>query len=160
VPEVGAQLADLPGWAEELLHGSRVARLGFLDGDDRPRVLPITFAVAEGRLWSAIDDKPKRAGGEDTARVRFLRRRPAAALTVDRYSDDWSELAWVQVLGTVRVRPVGDAAAGLEALRTKYGPYAGSPPPGPMLEIAPRRCLCWRADQGSWQGRQGRAKRS
>jgi len=84
---------DLVDWANDLLESARVARLGLVDLEAAPRVLPVTFALAEGRIWSAVDRKPKRAG--EPARLRFLRREPRAALTVDRYSDDWDELAWV-----------------------------------------------------------------
>lgn len=51
----------------------------------------------------------------------------------------------MQVLGTVQVVAVEDGAPGLEALVAKYPPYAESPPPGPLLALAPERCLCWRA---------------
>jgi PPOX class probable F420-dependent enzyme len=120
-----------------------VARLGLLDEQGAPRVLPVTFAVAEGRIWSAIDQKPKRA--EEPARLRFLRRDPRAALTVDQYSDDWGELAWVQVLGRVAIVEVGEGGAGLEALREKYEQYRDEAPPGPLLALEPRRYLAWRA---------------
>ena len=36
----------IPAWADELLRASRVGRLGLLDEDDRPRVQPVTFALA------------------------------------------------------------------------------------------------------------------
>jgi PPOX class probable F420-dependent enzyme len=133
----------LPEWAAELLAAARVARLGLLDDDGAPRVLPVTFALAGGRVYSAVDDKPKRRPGV-VARVRFLRARPRAALTVDRYDDDWSQLAWVQLLGTVEVlddpalRP--DAMA---ALAAKYAPYRERPPDGPLLELTVTRALCW-----------------
>jgi PPOX class probable F420-dependent enzyme len=138
---------DLVAWANELLEEARVARLGLLDLEGSPRVLPVTFAVAEGRLWSAIDRKPKRT--EEPARLRFLRADPRAALTVDRYSDDWDELAWVQVLGRVEIVGVGDGAAGLEALAAKYEPYREEAPPGPLLALRPERYLWWRAADGS-----------
>jgi len=125
------------------LEAERVGRLGLLDGEGAPRVLPVTFAVAEGRIWSAIDQKPKRAA--EPARLRFLRRDPRAALTVDRYSEDWEELAWVQVLGRVTIVQVGDGRAGLEALRAKYEPYSEQAPPGPLLALEPERYLSWRA---------------
>ena len=54
-------LSDLPRWARDLLEGGRVARLGFVDDADHPRVLPVTYALAEDALWSAVDDKPKTA---------------------------------------------------------------------------------------------------
>jgi PPOX class probable F420-dependent enzyme len=133
---------EVVDWANELLETARVGRLGLVDLEGAPRVLPVTFAVAEGRIWSAIDKKPKRA--EEPARLRFLRRDPRAALTVDRYSDDWGELAWVQVLGRVEVLPIEDGAAGLEALRAKYEPYREEQPPGPLLALEPERYLWWR----------------
>lgn len=136
-------LERLPGYGRELLENARVGHLGLLDDEGRPRVLPVTFALAEGALWSAVDWKRKSAA--EPARVRFLRRRPEAALTVDFYADDWSRLAWVQVLGTVAVLDVGEAAAGLEALSAKYPQYAERAPAGPVLRLAPERALHWRA---------------
>jgi PPOX class probable F420-dependent enzyme len=144
-------------WANELLEEARVARLGMLDLEGAPRVLPVTFAVAEGRIWSAIDQKPKRAG--EPARLRFLRREPRAALTVDRYSDDWGELAWVQVLGRVSILQLDEGRVGLEALSAKYEQYREEAPPGPLLALQPERYLWWRAadpeDRGGRSGGRG-----
>jgi PPOX class probable F420-dependent enzyme len=131
---------DLPTWARDLLAQARVARLALLDEEDLPRVLPVTFAVFDGAVWSAIDQKPKRSA--EPARVRRLRRRPEAALLVDRYDDDWSRLAWVEVRGDVTVEPLGPA---LEALVAKYPQYASERPQGPLLRLAPRRFACWKA---------------
>ena len=138
-----SQPTELVAWANELLKSERVGRLGLLDDQGGPRVLPVTFALADGRIWSAIDNKPKRAS--EPARLRFLRRDSRAALTVDRYSDDWEELAWVQVLGSVRVLEVAEGAAGLEALSAKYEQYRAEAPPGPLLALEPERYLWWRA---------------
>jgi PPOX class probable F420-dependent enzyme len=126
-----------------MLDSERVARLGLLDDDGRPRVLPITFAVAGGFIYSAIDSKPKRTA--QPARVRYLRRRPEVALTVDRYDDDWTELAWVQVLGRIEQLDPGDDEPGMRALTNKYEPYRNEPPPGPLLRLVPERTLHWRA---------------
>lgn len=137
-------LQDLEEWALELLGESRVARLGLLDSDDRPRVLPITFALAGERIWTAIDSKPKQPGREP-ARLAFLRRRPEVAVTVDRYEDDWSRLAWVQVLGMAAIQDVEEGSEGRRALTEKYGQYRDEAPPGPLIRIEPRRVLSWRA---------------
>ncbi len=142
---MSSHLANLPAWAGRLLDEQRVARLGLLDEDGSPRVLPVTFAVAGGRIWTAIDAKPKADPGAEPARVRFLRRDPRAALTVDRYSDEWKQLAWVQVLGRVTILDPADARAGLRALTDRYEPYRDSPPRGPLLRLDPDRCLHWRA---------------
>jgi PPOX class probable F420-dependent enzyme len=151
----GATLAELPDWARTLLERARVARLAHVDEEDRPRVLPVTYAVCGAALVTAIDDWKPKTGGEP-ARVRRLRARPAASLLVDVYDDDWSRLAWVQVLGDVAVRPAAEAGAALDALAAKYPSYAARRPPGPVLELAPRRALAWAAEGGRAQ----RASRS
>lgn len=140
-------LDDLPRWAIDLLDDARVGHLGLIDDRDHPRVLPVTFTSFEGALWSAIDRKPKRATTTPLARIRYLRRRPQAALTVDRYDDDWSKLAWVQVLGRVEIAEAADHVAALDALRAKYDAYRDCPPPGPLLRLVCERALCWLAHQ-------------
>jgi len=141
-------LDTAPGWARELVARARVARLGYLDGEDRPRVLPVTFAVAGGFVWSAIDEKPKRRA--EPARVGYLRRRPEASLLVDEYDDDWARLGWVQMLGRVEVVPAATAVEAMEALASKYSQYAERRPPGPLLRFEVGRVVCWRAAGGSF----------
>jgi PPOX class probable F420-dependent enzyme len=135
-------LAELPGWARELVVSARVARLGLLDERDRPRVLPVTFAVFEDALWTAIDRKPKRSA--EPARVRRLRRRPEATLLVDAYFDDWSRLEWVELSGRVSILDASDAGDAVEALAAKYSQYRTEPPPGPLLRLSPEGFACWR----------------
>ena len=136
-------LQTLPEWATDLLDRARVARLAYVDGDDRPRVLPVTFALADGFVWSAIDEKPKRR--PVPARVEYLRRRPEASLLVDEYDDDWAKLAWVQLPGRVDVIAATDSPGALDALAAKYSQYAERTPPGPLLRLEVERALCWRA---------------
>jgi PPOX class probable F420-dependent enzyme len=137
------RLETLPGWARELLAAQRVARLAFVDDGDRPRVLPVTFAVAGDAIWSAIDEKPKRTA--EPARLRYLERRPEAALLVDTYDDDWTKLAWVQLLGRMDALPVDSSPEAMAALAAKYEQYARRTPPGPLLRLTVERALHWRA---------------
>jgi PPOX class probable F420-dependent enzyme len=134
-------LENLPAWAYALLEEARIGRIGLVDDDDAPRVLPVTYAIHDACLWSAIDRKPKRT--REPARVRWLRARPTAALTVDRYDDDWARLAWVQVLGDVDVVSAAHAGEAIAALSAKYPQYHDDPPPGPVLCLVPERVLCW-----------------
>ena len=133
----------LPGWARGLLEEARVGRLGFLDASGAPRVLPVTFALAGASVWSAVDRKPKRDPDRELARVRWLRERPRASFLVDRYEEDWSQLAWVQLLGEVVVL---DAAEPPPELLQRYEPYRRDPPPGPLLRLDVDRALHWRAE--------------
>jgi len=136
-------LDDLDAWALKLVRSARVARLGYADEHGRPRVLPVTFALHEGDAWTAIDHKPKRTA--EPARLRHLRARPEAALTVDHWSEDWDELTWVQLLGRVEIVEARDAADALAALVDKYEQYRGRTPAGPLLRLRVERALCWSA---------------
>lgn len=147
LPRVAITVAldRLPVWARDLLSEVPVAHLGVLDGDGHPRVLPVTFAVAAGAIWSAVDEKPKRRAGEQLARVRWLRARPQSTITIDRYDDDWTRLAWVQLIGVTAVVDAAGQDEVLAALAERYAPYRGAPPPGPLLRLTPSRAVCWRA---------------
>ncbi len=108
-------------------------------------MLPVTYALAAGRLVTAVDHKRKRVGGERLARVRWLRARPQAALTVDHYEDDWGRLAWVQALGTITIVDAASAPDAVAALAERYPPYRTHPPSGLVLALEPDRLLWWRA---------------
>jgi len=140
-----ASVAELPSWARALLGRSRVARLGIADDDGAPRVLPVTYAVLEETIVTAIDHKPKRVPADRLARVRWLRARPRAALTVDHYDDDWSELRWVQAIGRVTILDAAAAPEAIAALTGRYAAYRDQPPRGPVLSLTPDRVLWWRA---------------
>jgi PPOX class probable F420-dependent enzyme len=127
------------------LERARVARLGLIDDEGRPRVLPVTYAVAGGELVTVVDQKPKRVEGERLARVRWLRSRPQAALTIDHYREDWSQLAWVQALGSIRILDPASAPEAMAALTERYAPYRAQTPAGPLLVMEPERLLWWRA---------------
>jgi PPOX class probable F420-dependent enzyme len=140
-----ADLAELPPWARELVHRSPVARLGMVADDGAPRVQPVTFAVSDGTLVTAVDHKPKRVPGSDLARLRWLRANPRATLTIDHYEADWSRLAWVQAVGTVEIVEAQDAPRAIEALVARYEPYRTRVPAGPVLVLAPSFLVWWRA---------------
>jgi PPOX class probable F420-dependent enzyme len=137
-------LDQLPQWATALLRESRVGHLGMIDTNGLPRVLPVTYAIHKAAAWMAIDNKPKRPDREP-ARVGWLRERPQAALTVDHYEDDWSELRWVQLVGEITVLDGPPAGEVLGALADRYPQYRADPPPGPVLRLAVMRALWWRA---------------
>jgi PPOX class probable F420-dependent enzyme len=116
-----------------------------VDDEGSPRVLPVTYAVLENAIVTAVDHKPKHVPADRLARVRWLRARPRAALTVDHYDDDWSQLRWVQAIGRVTIVEAVDAPEAIAALTDRYTPYRNQPPVGPVLSLAPDRLLWWRA---------------
>ncbi|GAC1322635.1 MAG: hypothetical protein NVSMB25_18020 [Thermoleophilaceae bacterium] len=138
-------LTELPAWALMLLDEVRVGHLGMTDAQGCPRVLPVTFAVHDGHVWTAIDHKRKRVTGRELARVRWLRARPQSTITVDRYDDDWSRLAWVQIVGRTTVVDAGYHDDAIRSLCDRYPQYRTRRPVGPLLRIAPQRFVYWSA---------------
>lgn len=122
-----------------------VARLATLRPDGTPRLVPITFALVDGVVCSAVDDvKAKRS--MRLARLADVERDPRVALIVDHYADDWSQLWWVRVDGTASVVTGGPGhATAVAALRAKYPPYAAAALTGPVLAITPLTWTGWTA---------------
>jgi PPOX class probable F420-dependent enzyme len=140
-----SKLDELPDWARTLLDSARVAHLGFIDTNNQPRVLPVSFALDSGCFYTAVDHKPKRSRTSELARVRYLRCNPKAALTVDVYAEDWTKLAWVQLLCQVQILDAPKLPTALQALKDKYPQYLAREPAGPLIEGMPERVLHWRA---------------
>jgi len=138
-------VAKLPEWARALLDHARVARLGLIDDDGGPRVLPVTYALAGEAIVTAIDHKRKGAPPERLARLRWLRARPRAALTVDHYEEDWSQLCWVQAIGPVRILDAADAPEALAVLTARYAQYRDRAPCGPVISLIPDHLVWWQA---------------
>ncbi|MCH9037574.1 MAG: pyridoxamine 5'-phosphate oxidase family protein, partial [Chloroflexi bacterium] len=85
------------------LESHRVGRLGTADVKGRPHVVPICYAVGQSRIYSVIDDKPKRVARSRLKRIRNILSNPHVCLTVDTYSDDWRELGFVMVHGRASI---------------------------------------------------------
>jgi PPOX class probable F420-dependent enzyme len=127
-----------PGIAEQRLAAARVGRLATVTADGRPHVVPVCFALAGGRIYTAVDAKPK--SSRALKRLDNVRATGRASLLVDHYEEDWSRLWWVRVDGPAEVV---DAGAALGALTAKYPQYGEAPPDGPAGAIAPERWRSW-----------------
>ncbi|HEV2440693.1 MAG TPA: TIGR03668 family PPOX class F420-dependent oxidoreductase [bacterium] len=129
-----------------VLSRARVARLATADRRGRPHVVPICFAAAGRRLYSAIDEKPKRAAPLRLKRIRNIVANPHVALVVDAYREDWRRLWFILVMGTAKVIGPGAAehAAALKVLRRKYRQYRGMRlEDRPVLAVTPIRIVAW-----------------
>jgi PPOX class probable F420-dependent enzyme len=124
---------------------TRVARLATADESGQPYVVPIVFAIDSRRLYTPLDDKPKRVAPRSLKRVRNLSLNPQVAVVVDHYSEDWSELAWVLILGRGEIVERGEAhATGVRLLSDKYEQYRAMPLEHcPMIVITPVRITSW-----------------
>ena len=116
----------------DLLADSRTATLATLDPNGRPRLVPCCYAPdpVSDRLWTPIDEKPKRsADPRQLGRVADLAAWPAVSLLVDRWSEDWSKLTWLRLHGTAVLLEPDDSGAlaergvAIAALRERYPQY-------------------------------------
>jgi PPOX class probable F420-dependent enzyme len=132
----------MPSWpratAEERLGAARVGRLATVTADGRPHVVAVCFVLHEGRLYTAVDAKPK--GTRALRRLENVRATRRASLLVDHYEEDWSRLWWVRVDGPAEVV---ESDAAIDALAVKYGQYRAARPSGPVIAIAPERWRSW-----------------
>lgn len=116
-----------------------VGRLATVGDDGTPHVVPICFVLFDGRFYSVVDEKPKR--GTRLQRLRNIESTARAALVIDHYSDDWSELAWVMVRGPAAVlKESAEHRAAIGALREKYPQYhTMALDDRPVIRLTPER---------------------
>jgi PPOX class probable F420-dependent enzyme len=128
--------------ARRRLTDARVARLATVDRHGRPHLVPICFVFDGRRLFSVVDDKPKRS--PRLKRLDNVTANPAVEIIVDHYEDDWTAVWWVRVSGSAHVVHEGverDAAVAL--LAAKYEPYRVRQPVGPVLVVEVEHIRHW-----------------
>ena len=105
--------------------------------------MPVCFAYLDGRIYIAIDEKPKRS--LRLKRLRNIEENPQVAIVLDRYDEDWSRLAWVFVQGTAAVFDAGpEHGRALAALREKYPQYrAMALEQRPVISVTVERVSSW-----------------
>jgi PPOX class probable F420-dependent enzyme len=125
---------------------ARVARLATRTPTGRIDLVPITFALVDGRLVTAVDHKPKTT--THLKRLDNIRANPEVSVLVDEYDDaDWSALWWVRLRGLAQVLEEGDIRdQGIKGLVEKYAQYQEVAPAGPVIAIELIRWQWWSAD--------------
>jgi PPOX class probable F420-dependent enzyme len=123
---------------------ARSARLATVSASGQPHLVPVTFAVDQDMIYTAIDAKPKS--------TRLLRRlsnigaNPAVCLLADHYADDWSQLWWARADGTAAVvSDPAEMAAPIGLLTERYRQYKADPPQGPVIAVQVSRWQGWSA---------------
>jgi PPOX class probable F420-dependent enzyme len=132
---------------ETFVGEARVARLATVDALNRPHIVPVCFVYQDGAVYSVLDAKPKRVPATQLRRVRNFLANPNVQLLVDRYDDDWSRLAYVQLRGRAELlQPGPEHDTALTALRAKYPQYAAMPlEHAPIIKLTIEDSVSWRA---------------
>jgi PPOX class probable F420-dependent enzyme len=139
----------------------RTATLATTSETGQPRLVPICFVLADPApgepltvLYSPLDEKPKQ--GQDVrglARVRDIAERPEVTLLFDRWSEDWSRLAWLRARGSASlIEPQEEDEVHqitVAALRVKYPQYRRHVIDVlPMIRVVIGEVVSWSASEG------------
>ena len=119
----------------------RVGHLATADRSASPHLIPVCFAVSSHRLYSAVDEKPKRGGL--LKRLRNIAENPRVAFLADRYDEDWSRLGWVTINGCAMLLEGGrEHEAAKALLKDRYAQY-GSMTLGTVISIEIASVRSW-----------------
>lgn len=123
---------------------ARVAHLATATAAGIPHVVPVCFALHHETAYIAIDGKPKRDPNR-LRRLANLAANPAAALTIDRWSENWARLAWVMLHGHADILDTGaEHATAQELVRARYPQMAGMDLAGlPVIALRITRAASW-----------------
>jgi PPOX class probable F420-dependent enzyme len=136
--------AMLSDTQRRFLETSRVAHLATADRSGAPHLVPVCFAPHDLSLYITVDEKPKRTD-IPLKRLRNIQENPAVAVTVDRWDEDWTRLAWIMLRGPADILTDGaehDTAQDL--LRSRYPQYRTMDlAPLPVIALRITRVLSW-----------------
>lgn len=124
------------------LHKSRVGHLATVRPDGTPHIVPITFGVVDDHLFTMVDHKPKTT--RRLQRLTNIETNGIAALLVDQYDNEWTDLWWVRIVGVADVHRDGIIwEKAVDALREKYHQYQAQPPRGAAISISIDKVSYW-----------------
>jgi len=135
--------ARLSSRVARLLGAERVSRVATVGEGGTPHLVPVCHVLAGQRLYFA--------SGDDGRKVLNLRQNPRLALTVDLYSEDWSQIRGVMVQGTARLIERGPGfVRARRLLYAKYPQYrreaALSVSDSAVVEVTPTHVFSWGLD--------------
>ena len=135
------------------LNAAPVGRLATAALDAAPHIIPVCFALANpaagARIYSVLDQKPKRAPLTRLRRVRNILANPQAALLIDHYNADWRQLWYLLLSGPAQL--LTDPAdperqTALRRLQQKYPQYRTmNITANPVIKLTVEQAISWDA---------------
>ena len=124
-----------------------MARLATVSPGGAPHIVPVTFALDEDTIYSAVDAKPKATAR--LARLRNITVEPRVAVLADHYDADWGRLWWARADGAATILAgAAEMTAPLALLARRYPQYRVTPPGGPVIRVQVERWSGWAASAG------------
>lgn len=138
---------ELPEGVQAFIRTSRVARMATVDPAGCPHIVPICYAYDGSRLYSAVDEKPKRIETTRLRRLVNIRGNPRICLVIDEYDEDWSRLRFVIIHGIAGIESAGaEHSHAVNLLRQKYPQYRTmtlAESVNPVIAVTPTRIVPW-----------------
>jgi len=110
-----------------------------------PHVIPICFAFDGRFIYTAIDQKPKRAEPMKLRRVLNIIQNPNISFLVDHYDEDWRKIGYVILRGKAKILQTGEEHDhALFLLQRKYRQYRRMTLRNrPVIRITPSKITVW-----------------
>ena len=126
------------------LDQSRVAHLATVGRDSVPHLVPVCFWLDALSLYITVDEKPKR-NDIPLKRIRNIQENPSVAVSVDRWDEDWTRLAWIMLRGSAVILGSGhEHDRAQQGLRQRYCQYRQMDlGPLPVIAVQIRRVVSW-----------------
>ena len=133
------------GNVKEFIKNHRVARMSTVDLNGKPHIVPIVYVFDGKVIYTPVDSKPKKNVQKEIRRVKNIKNNNSVSLVIDDYSEDWDNLAWVQIRGEAGLIKDGDEyEKGVELLQKKYPQYVNNSITIYMLIIIkPMKVVSW-----------------
>lgn len=132
---------------QRFINNHVVARLATADAAGQPHVIPFCYAFDGAHVYFVVDQKPKRQTGKPLKRIRNMLENPQAAIVIDDYADDWTQLAYILITGTTAlVDDETEYARMLALLRERYPQYRAMDltfANNAMVRISPTKVHAW-----------------
>ncbi len=138
--------ATLSEEEKAFIHRQRVGRLATADENGSPTLVPVCYALDDSVFYTPLDEKPKRVAGTQLRRVHNIEARHEATLLIDQYSDDWSQLGYVQITSRAELLYGEDTrhARALVLLRERYIQYRSMAlEKYPVILLTPEHIVAW-----------------
>lgn len=132
--------AVLSAREKQFLNRQKVCRIATADAANTPHNVPVCHVVVGSQIYFATDP--------GTKKLHNLEKNPTAALEADEYSDNWSELCGLMVIGTARFLKKGKTFQDArKALYKKYPQYKKQQPIEEgatiIIELTPKHTFSW-----------------
>ena len=141
-----AQRSTLTTAEQAFVQRQRVARLATADENGHPTLIPICYAFDGRVFYTPLDEKPKSVAGTQLKRVRNIEARHEAALLIDQYADDWSQLGYILIHAHAELLfpPEERHTQALQLLRARYVQYQTmNLEQNALIILTPERITAW-----------------